>query len=112
MQLHHVKVWSVANLKKNNEINRNSLVIESIKIIKKIKPKIFIFENVSAFLKTACIDIDDKTKSIEEAINNNLDNDYVIMNRVINFKDYGSNSSRTRTLVIVLEWILKIIFPQ
>lgn len=91
---------SVANLKKNNEINRNSLVIESIKIIKEIKPKIFIFENVSAFLKTACIDVDDKVKSIEEAINNNLDNDYVIMSRVINFKDYGSNSSRTRTLVI------------
>ena len=66
---------SVANLKKNNEINRNSLVIESIKIIKEIKPKIFIFENVSAFLKTACIDVDDKVKSIEEAINNNLDND-------------------------------------
>ena len=91
---------SVANLKKNNEINRNSLVIESIKIIKEIKPKIFIFENVSAFLKTACIDVDEKIKSIEEAINNNLDNDYVIMSRVINFKDYGSNSSRTRTLVI------------
>lgn len=91
---------SVANLKKNNEINRNSLVIESIKIIKEIKPKIFVFENVSAFLKTACIDIDEKIKSIEDAINNNLDNDYIIMSRVINFKDYGSNSSRTRTLVI------------
>ena len=91
---------SVANLKKSNEINRNSLVIESIKIIKEIKPKIFVFENVSAFLKTACIDIDEKIKSIEDAINNNLDNDYIIMSRVINFKDYGSNSSRTRTLVI------------
>jgi len=91
---------SVANLKKNNEINRNSLVIESIKIIKKIKPKIFVFENVAAFLKTACIDIDENVKSIEEAINDNLGNDYVIMSRVMNFKDYGSNSSRTRTLVI------------
>lgn len=91
---------SVANLKKNNEINRNSLVIESVKIIKEIKPKIFIFENVAAFLKTACIDTDDKIKSIEEAIKNNLDNNYIIMSRVINFKDYGSNSSRTRTLVI------------
>lgn len=91
---------SVANLKKNNEINRNSLVIESIKIIKEIKPKIFVFENVATFLKTACIDIDENVKSIEEAINHNLDNNYVIMSRVINFKDYGSNSSRTRTLVI------------
>ncbi|MDD2208514.1 MAG: DNA cytosine methyltransferase [Bacilli bacterium] len=91
---------SVANLKKNNEINRNSLVIESIKIIKKILPKTFIFENVSAFLKTACIDTDNKVKSIEEAINYNLSDEYIIMHRVINFKDYGSNSSRTRTLVI------------
>lgn len=91
---------SVANLKKNNEMNRNSLVVESIKIVKEIRPKIFIFENVSAFLKTACIDIDGNVKSIEEAINYNLQKDYVIMSRVINFKDYGSNSSRTRTLVI------------
>lgn len=91
---------SVANLKKNNEINRNSLVVESIKIVKEIKPKIFVFENVAAFLKTACIDVDSKIKSIEEAINKNLSTDYVIMNRIINFKDYGSNSSRTRTLVI------------
>lgn len=91
---------SVANLKKNNEINRNSLVIESINIIKEIRPKVFIFENVSAFLKTACIDTDENIKSIEEAINYNLNNNYIIMSRVINFKDYGSNSSRTRTLVI------------
>lgn len=91
---------SVANLKKNNELNRNSLVVESIKIIKEIKPKIFVFENVSAFLKTACMDADNNIKSIEQAINDNLSNNYVIMSRVINFKDYGSNSSRTRTLVI------------
>ena len=91
---------SVANLKKNNELNRNSLVVESIKIIKEIKPKIFVFENVSAFLKTACMDADNNIKSIEQSINDNLSNNYVIMSRVINFKDYGSNSSRTRTLVI------------
>ena len=103
---------SVANLKKNNEINRNSLVIESIKIIKKIKPNIFIFENVSAFLKTACIDIDGEVKSIENAILSNLNNDYVIMHKVINFKDYGSNSSRTRTLVIgVINELNKSISP-
>ena len=110
---------SVANLKKNkNDINRNSLVIESIKIIKNIKPKIFVFENVSSFLKTACVDVDEKIKSIEEAINYNLDNDYVIMSKIINFKDYGSNSSRTRTLVIGVkndydEYISPIdLFPQ
>ncbi len=91
---------SVANLKKNNEINRNSLVIESIKMINKIKPKVFIFENVAAFLKTACIDTDNNIKTINEAIDFNLANKYIIMSKIINFKDYGSNSSRTRTLVI------------
>jgi len=91
---------SVANLKKSNEIDRNSLVVESIKIIKEIKPKIFIFENVAAFMKTACCDIDGKIKPIEEAIDSNLNKNYICMHRIINFKDYGSNSSRTRTLVI------------
>ena len=41
---------SVANLKKNkNDIYRNSLIVETIEIISKIKPKFFIFENVSSF---------------------------------------------------------------
>lgn len=40
---------SVANHKKNiTDYNRNSLVVESIEIIKKIKPRFFIFENVPA----------------------------------------------------------------
>ncbi|MFV8478832.1 DNA cytosine methyltransferase [Mycoplasma sp. VS428] len=92
---------SVANHKKNLEdINRNSLVIESIEMIKKIKPKIFIFENVSSFLKTLCVDIDENIKPIEEAIFNSLSNIYNIEYRVLNFKNYGSNSSRQRTLVI------------
>lgn len=46
---------SVANhKKKKNEIVRNSLVIESLNMVKKINPRFFIFENVSAFMKTGC----------------------------------------------------------
>jgi len=92
---------SVANHKKtNNEIVRNSLVVESIKIIKEIRPRFFIFENVPSFLKTICTDIDKKDKPISAAIKDNLDNDYNYIGEVINFKNYGSNSSRNRTLVI------------
>lgn len=92
---------SVANHKKTlDEINRNSLVVESIKFVQNVKPKFFIFENVSAFLKTACSDIDDVNKPISEAIFSNLGSFYNIDSRIINFKNYGSNSSRTRTLVI------------
>ena len=51
-----------------DEINRNSLVNESVEIIKKIQPKFFIFENVSTFWKTGCIDKAKKIISIGEMI--------------------------------------------
>ena len=92
---------SVANHKKSDtEIKRNSLVIESIEIIKKINPKFFVFENVPAFMKTVCTDIDGKDKSIGEAIECNLGSKYSYVSRIINFKNYGACSSRQRTLVI------------
>lgn len=91
---------SVANHKKQNELKRNSLVVESIKIVDEIRPKIFIFENVRAFLSTLCTDTDKKEKTIREAIELNLGGKYNIHYQVINFKDYGNPSSRTRTLVI------------
>jgi DNA (cytosine-5)-methyltransferase 1 len=91
---------SVANHKKSDEISRNSLVVESIKLTNKILPKYFVFENVRAFLKTTCTDIDGIVKPIKEAIKYNLGGNYNILYKIVNFKEYGSNSSRTRTLVI------------
>lgn len=91
---------SVANHKKKNELARNSLVVESIKIIDEIRPKIFIFENVRAFLTTQCTDTDKEQRPIREAIEINLGGKYNIHYQVVNFKDYGNPSSRTRTLVI------------
>lgn len=108
---------SVANHKKKDELGRNSLVVESIKIINQILPRYFIFENVRGFLNTVCTDIDNNNKSIREAISSNLRAEYNIAFRVINFKEYGSNSSRTRTLVIgVRKDIIEIapyeLFPE
>lgn len=92
---------SVANHKKTDtEIVRNSLVVESIKLIKELKPKVFIFENVPAFMKTICTDLDRQDKPISEAIQVNLGAEYSYAARVINFKDYGACSSRSRTVVI------------
>ena len=102
---------SVANHKKNNEINRNSLVVESIKIVNNIKPKIFLFENVSAFMNTICTDVDKNDKTIGEAIDLNLSGNYNILSKIINFKEYGSQSSRTRTLVIGVRKDLTNISP-
>ena len=92
---------SVANHKKNDsEIGRNSLVIESIKIILTIKPRFFIFENVPAFMKTICMDVDGNDKPIAEAIRKNLGEEYSYASKVINFKNHGACSSRQRTIVI------------
>ncbi|MCB6310229.1 DNA cytosine methyltransferase, partial [Mediterraneibacter glycyrrhizinilyticus] len=56
---------SVANhKKKEQEIIRNSLVVESIKIIKKVRPRFFVLENVPAFMKTICTDIDGVNKLV------------------------------------------------
>lgn len=102
---------SVANHKKRNELKRNSLVVESIRMVKDISPKFFIFENVRAFLTSICTDIDGIDKPIKEAIDNNLAGKYNILYRVVNFKDYGCPSSRTRTLVIGVRKDLKEITP-
>lgn len=99
---------SVANHKKTeNEIDRNSLVVESIKMIQDIKPRFFIFENVQAFMKTGCTAPDGTVKAIGQVISEELGTNYVISSRILNFKNYGSNSSRTRTLVIGVEKALE-----
>jgi DNA (cytosine-5)-methyltransferase 1 len=90
---------SVANLKKKNELNRNSLVVEAIDMVKEIKPKFFIFENVRGFLKAQCIDNNGALQSIGTAIELNLSR-YNILQTVIDFKFYGNPSQRTRALVI------------
>lgn len=91
---------SVANHKKGDELARNSLVVESIKLTSEFDPKFFIFENVRAFLNSACTDIDGQERKIREAIELNLGGRYNIHYQVVNFKDYGNPSSRTRTLVL------------
>ncbi|MFN1128977.1 DNA cytosine methyltransferase [Lelliottia nimipressuralis] len=92
---------SVINHKKNEQdINRNSLVVESIDVVKKIKPRIFIFENVMAFQKTLCILPDERIIPIGDYIKEALGEDYIITGTVKNLMNYGSNSSRTRSVVI------------
>jgi len=107
---------SVANHKKKNELNRNSLIVESFKITKKIKPKFFIYENVQSFLKTLCTDIDGELIQIQDSMNKNLLQDYFISSKVVNLKNFGSNSSRTRTIVIGVRRDQKInperLFPD
>ncbi len=102
---------SVANHKKNNELKRNSLVVESLRIIRQINPKFFVIENVRGFLGTPCTDVNGTNKTIKEAITNNLAGHYNIAHRVMNFKDYGNNSSRTRTVIIGIRKDMQELSP-
>lgn len=102
---------SVANHKKGDELKRNSLVVESIKFIQQVKPRFFVFENVPAFLKSICTDTDGVDRLIKDAIELDLAGDYNIAAKVINFKDYGNPSSRTRTLVVGVRKDQKEITP-
>lgn len=92
---------SIANHKKNEKDTlKNSLVIESINIIDKVQPLFFIFENVPSFMKTLCVFKETVKQDIGTTIYEILSKNYVIIDKIINFKDYGANSSRKRTLVI------------
>lgn len=104
---------SIFNHKKNDkDIVRNSLVIESLNLVKQIQPKFFVFENVPAFMDTACIIDEDSICSIREAHERILGDDYSFYTDIINFKLYGSNSSRTRTLVVgVRKNLIQFISP-
>ncbi|WP_435938476.1 DNA cytosine methyltransferase [Moraxella bovoculi] len=95
---------SVANHKKNDkDLDRNSLIVQSVEIIKKINPRFFIFENVSAFWKTGCVNSNNGIIAIGDMILSELGGQYSIFYKIINFKNYGSFSSRTRTIVIGVE---------
>ncbi len=102
---------STANYKKKNEKPRNSLVVEAIKMIMEIHPKVFVFENVRAFMKTTCKDLSGEDMPISQSIEKNLAEYYNIFHKVINFKDYGVPSSRPRTIVIGTCKSLKNISP-
>ena len=103
---------STANYKKtDNEQVRNSLVVQAISIIQHIHPKIFVFENVRAFMKTICTDISGEEMTIEESIRRNLSELYNIEYKIINFKDYGVPSSRPRTIVIGTSKQLRNVAP-
>lgn len=92
---------SVINHKKTDgEIHRNSLVVQSVDIVMRIRPRFFIFENVMAFQKTLCMTPDNRIVPIGEYVREALGHDYVITGRIMNFMNYGSNSSRTRTLMV------------
>lgn len=55
-------------------------------------------------MKTKCVD-HNKEQTIKQSFKDWLSKDYFYENQIINFKDYGANSSRTVQLQLALEEI-------
>ncbi|MEW6886602.1 DNA cytosine methyltransferase [Trueperella pyogenes] len=107
---------SVANHKKGDELGRNSLVVRSIEMIKKVRPLSFVFENVPAFMKTICTGLDGQNRPIGDEIEKELGGDYEFYSQVLQLSDFGSPSSRKRSLTIGVRndvtWVTPLdLFP-
>jgi DNA (cytosine-5)-methyltransferase 1 len=116
---------SRANTSKVDVLPKNSLIVEAVVMISRINPKFFVFENVTAFTNTTCLDVDGIQKNIPEMIHSHLNKEYHFLIEKMNFQDFGSNSSRPRCIAIgirkdlitknqefFVDQILKDLFPK
>lgn len=87
--------FSYAGKRKGLEDKRGNLLIEFIKIVKNICPKIFIIENVKG-LYTHCNGT--TFKKIYDEIENT--NNYNIYSKVLNSNDYGVPQNRERLFIV------------
>lgn len=90
---------STAGQQKEDDI-RNSLICPVVKIVKEIKPKYVIIENVPLFLSTT-IEIDGRMILIPEYLEKELAEDYNIIKQVINVKDYSVPQTRERAVILM-----------
>lgn len=101
---------SVLSNIKDKRDKRNNLIYETIHIIKSVKPKYVLIENVPQIQKTL-IDIDQNPVNIIDYIRNSL-LDYTLNIKVVNCMDYGIPQNRKRTIILlsrsdVKEWKFK-----
>lgn len=95
--------------KRNTEDERGVLVWTYLKIIKKLKPKAFLFENVTGLLSAK--------NSNNELIFNNLNIEfkkigYSISYKVINAADYGIPQLRKRVIIVGFRGKSNFEFPK
>jgi DNA (cytosine-5)-methyltransferase 1 len=79
---------------------RNQLIIPTLKIINKLKPKTVFFENVPEMIHTIIIDENGQAINIIDYIERELGSDYVGKPEVVQFADYGIPQRRSRLITI------------
>lgn len=79
---------------------RNRLIIPAVRIIKKLRPKWIIFENVSNMVNTLIYDEKDNLVNIIDYIHEELGDEYIGEPQIINMADYGVPQNRVRLLTV------------
>jgi DNA (cytosine-5)-methyltransferase 1 len=97
---------SVANHKKKDEKQRNSLVVQSIEITKTIKPRFFVFENVIGLLTAG------NSKYLKSMITLFEKFGYGVEYKILSSDDYGVLQKRRRVIIIGKRGVRKFSFPD
>lgn len=97
--------FSVANIKRSMDDERNFLYKELIRLVKDKKPKFFVAENVKGLLSMQ------KGKVIEMIINDFKSLGYHVDYKVLKASDYGVPQHRERVFIIGNRLGLKNTFP-
>ncbi len=98
--------FSIANIKRNMNDERNFLYREMLRIIKDKQPKIFVAENVKWLLSMQ------KWKVIEMIVNDFRNLGYEVDYKVLNSADYWVPQQRERVIIIGNRLWIENIFPE
>ncbi|MBW7942531.1 MAG: DNA cytosine methyltransferase [Candidatus Kuenenia stuttgartiensis] len=79
---------------------RNQLIIPTLQIIKKLKPRTVFLENVPEMIFTVILDENGQPVNIIDYIKRELGNEYVGKPEVVQFADYGIPQRRSRLITI------------
>ena len=88
---------------------RNQLIYHAIKIIKNVKPKYVLIENVPQQLRTF-IKVHDTEILIPNYVKKMLEDDYFIEESIINTADYGVPQIRKRSIFLLTRKDVKVLF--
>jgi len=98
--------FSIVGSMKGLEDDRGNLIFEFVKLVKKVQPKIFIFENVKGLLSN---NKGETWRLLEAAFKKT---GYQIQYKVLNAKDYGIPQHRERLFLVGFKTKQKFEFPK
>jgi len=98
--------FSMANSHRKPDDPRNELYLEFVRIVKMLRPRFFVMENVRGFLNVKI-----NNKGIVEELNQLL-NEYNVDGKVLTAADFGVPQVRRRAFIIGRRGAGKIPFPE